>query len=364
MRPIRVLVTDDSAVIRRLVCNVIEAEADMTVVGTAENGSIAVERARELRPDVMTLDVEMPVMNGLEALALIRRKHPSIPVVMFSTLTVAGGRATLDALSLGAADFVTKPSGTDGLRTAMARIRVDLVPKLRELGLAARRPLRPATPIPMAPRLERRSAAPIECVVIAISTGGPRALETVVPNIPAELPVPVLVVQHMPPVFTGLLAQRLDRMAGIRVCEAAEGDVVEPGHVYIAPGEHHLVVTGTRARAVLSLDDGAPEHSCRPSADVLFRSAVDTWGGDVLGVVMTGMGADGSGGARAIVDAGGQVIVQDQATSVVWGMPGAVARAGLADREVSLANMAGEIARTADARRSAAGATRLSRGAR
>jgi two-component system chemotaxis response regulator CheB len=364
MRTIRVVVTDDSAVIRRLICNVIDAEDDMTVVGIAENGRVAVARARELRPDVMTLDVEMPEMNGLEALAVIRKSHPSIPVVMFSTLTVAGGHATLDALSLGAADFVTKPSGTDGLAAAIGRIRAELVPKLRELGSAARTARVLPAPRPATGRPARSINSRVDCIVIGISTGGPRALEALVPNIPAAFPVPILAVQHMPPVFTALLAERLDRTSSIRVSEAVQGDVIEAGHLYIAPGGHHLVVGGPRSGALLALSDAPPVNSCRPAVDVLFRSAVERWGGHILGVVMTGMGADGAAGARAIVDAGGRVVVQDRATSVVWGMPGAVAHAGLADRELALADIAGEIVRSVDIGRTGASSQPLSRGVR
>jgi two-component system chemotaxis response regulator CheB len=194
-------------------------------------------------------------------------------------------------------------------------------------------------------------------VVIGVSTGGPRALEGIVPTIPADLPVPVLAVQHMPATFTRLLAERLDRTSAISVCEAAEGQPIEPGRMYIAPGEHHLTVKRKAARTLVALNDGPPEHSCRPAADVLFRSAVELYGGNLLGVVLTGMGDDGSGGARAIRDAGGRMIVQDQATSVVWGMPGAIARAGLADRELPLGDIVPEIVRSVSVGRARARAT-------
>ena len=364
MRPIRVLVTDDSAVIRRLVCSVIDAEPDMMVVGTAENGSIALERARELRPDVMTLDVEMPVMNGLEALAVVRRRHPSIPVVMFSTLTVSGGTATLEALSLGAADFVTKPSGTDGLRTAMARIassssRSSANLHYRRADHSARRHRYPRRRVSQGdpPRRSNASSSRSPPVVRVRSKQSCRSSR---------------------PSYRSRCSSYSTCRRYSRVCSRngsigwqASGSVRPLTATSLSP------VTSTSRPANIISSSGVPgltrcslsttappEHSCRPSADVLFRSAVETWSGDVLGVVMTGMGADGSGGARAIVDAGGRVVIQDQATSVVWGMPGAVARAGLADRELALSAIAGEIIRSADARRSLAPETRLSKGAR
>ncbi len=349
MRDIKVLVTDDSAVIRRLVADVINNEPGLSVVGIAENGRRAVELANELRPDVVTLDVEMPVMNGLEAVAALRREHPRLPIVMFSTLTVEGGAATLEALSLGASDFVAKPSGPGGLTGARAQVRGSLIPKLLALGARAAR-VSPGAPGLPAVRPRGASPAPrqaqrVDCVVVAVSTGGPRALEDIVPAIPREIGVPILVVQHMPPTFTRLLAERLDRAANVHVREAVAGEPVLAGNVYIAPGGRHLEVARVGTKVVTVLNDAPPEHSCRPSADPLFRSAVAVFGSHVCGFVLTGMGTDGSGGAQAIADAGGLVIAQDEETSVVWGMPGTVVRAGLAQRVLPLAEVVPELVR-------------------
>lgn len=351
MAAIRVMITDDSAIIRRLIRDVIEGEPDLEVVGVAENGRIALERIPELRPDVVTLDIEMPEMNGLETLDAIRKLRPRLPVIMFSTLTESGAEITLEALSRGASDFVTKPSGPGGLGRANSQIREQLVPKIRAL-TTLRKAVRPAPP----GRADRPSSGPgptaptsppstVECVVLGISTGGPRALERVIPKIPADLPVPILAVQHMPKTFTRLLAERLDRVSALTVVEAEEGMTVEAGRMYLSPGEHHLEVRRLGTSTRLALTDAPPEHSCRPSADVLFRSAVKVYGSHLLGVVMTGMGEDGSGGAREICAAGGRVIIQDEESSVVWGMPGAVARLGLADREFPLDQIASEVTR-------------------
>jgi two-component system chemotaxis response regulator CheB len=352
---IRVLVVDDSGIIRRLISDVVNREDDMTVCGTAENGRIAVERARELKPHVMTLDVEMPELSGLEALPQIRKQNPMLPIVMFSTLTVGGGKATLEALSNGASDFVTKPNDSGGLTNALARIRADLIPKIRALAARETAPVRrPVTP----PKQSRGPFPRPECVAIAVSTGGPRALEQLVPLFAADFPVPIVAVQHMPATFTKLLAERLDRMSSITVTEAVHGEPVEARHMYIAPGEHHLTIKRSGTTTRVALNDGPPEHSCRPAADVLFRSAVGVYGPRVLGVVLTGMGEDGSGGARAISDAGGRVIVQDRNSSVVWGMPGAVVQAGLADGEFALDEIAPEITRAVGLGRVASARTR------
>jgi two-component system chemotaxis response regulator CheB len=358
MTDIRVLVTDDSAVIRRLVADVINAERGLQVVGTAENGRRALELVAELRPDVVTLDIEMPVMDGLEAAAALHCRDAALPIIMFSTLTVAGATATLEALARGASDFVSKPSGPGGLAAAQAHVRADLVPKIRALGAKRVAPhATTATPVaappPRPPSASRPDDRPrrIDAIVVGVSTGGPKALESVVPTLPGDLAVPVLVVQHMPPTFTALLAERLDRMSAVRVTEATHGERVAPGHVFIAPGDHHLELRRQGVELQLALHDEPPENSCRPAADVLFRSAAAALGAGVLGVVLTGMGEDGTSGARAVHDAGGSVVAQDAATSVVWGMPGSVVRAGLADQVVPLSDVAGEITRRAAAGR-------------
>jgi two-component system, chemotaxis family, protein-glutamate methylesterase/glutaminase len=345
--PIRVVIIDDSVVIRRVLTDMLAADPGVEVVGTASNGKLGLDKIRATKPDIVTLDIEMPVMDGLTTLPVLRAEFPNLPVIMFSTLTTRGGAATLDALALGATDYLTKPESLGGRDQAIAAIRAELLPKLKVLG--RRRPaLRPRTTLSAAPArpAARRASAPlsrVDVVAIAVSTGGPKALHEVIPALPANLPVPVVMVQHMPPVFTGLLAERLDRDSAVDVVEATHGTALRPGTVYIAPGGHHMVVAKRGATTVVELNEDPPENSCRPAADPLFRSVAATFGAHALGVVLTGMGSDGCKGAQALADAGCEVLAQDEATSVVWGMPGAVVRAGLADVEVPLAQVVHQI---------------------
>lgn len=344
----RVLVVDDSVVIRRLVTQALQQEADIEVVGTASNGKLALAKLDQLQPDVVTLDIEMPVMDGLATLPLLRATHPRLPVIMFSTLTERGAAATLEALALGATDYVTKPSNTGSLDVALTKIRDDLVPKIRALVPhvdPARTAPRP-TPIAVAPRQHVTPAPHPTALVIGVSTGGPSALAELVPHLPGDLGIPVLICQHMPPVFTRLLAERLDAKSALHVQEGADGDQVRAGGVWIAPGGLHMVVRRTPGgTAVLRTNTDPPENSCRPAVDPLLRSAVDTFGSGVLAVILTGMGHDGLHGCELVAEAGGRILVQDEASSVVWGMPGYVARAGLADRALPLDELAVEITR-------------------
>jgi len=359
MRPIRVLAVDDSALVRRLLTDALRDEPLLELVGSAATGRIALAKLGPLAPDVVVLDVEMPDLDGLATLVELRRSHPRLPVVMFSALTERGALATLDALAAGATDYVTKPHGTGGAAAAVQAIRDELVPKLRALGgdpVAAG--LSGASgPLPAHPRLTANG--PVDAVVVAVSTGGPNALAELVPRLPADLDVPVLVVQHMPPMFSRLLAERLDAISMLRVAEGIADAVLTPGQVWIAAGGLHLAVRRDAAElrgqgltaaskdgAVrLTTSEGPLVNACRPAADVLFTAAVEVWGPRLLAVVMTGMGADGLRGCRAVREAGGQVVVQDEASSVTWGMPGAVASAGLADRVLPLDELAGEIVR-------------------
>jgi two-component system chemotaxis response regulator CheB len=345
----RVLVVDDSVVIRRLITQALQAEADIEVVGTASNGKLALAKLEHLRPDLVTLDIEMPEMDGLATLPLLRATHPRLPVVMFSTLTERGAAATLEALSLGASDYVTKPSNTGGLDIALAKIRDDLVPKIRALvpGMGPARTASPrSAPVVVAPRAHAGTPPHVQALVIGVSTGGPSALAELIPHLPGDLGVPVLVCQHMPPVFTRLLAERLDAKSALHVQEAADGDAITPGGVWIAPGGLHMVVRRIPGGApVIGTNTEPPENSCRPAVDPLLRSAVAAWGSGVLAVVLTGMGQDGLRGCEAVSEAGGRILVQDEATSVVWGMPGYVAKAGLADRALPLDELAVEITR-------------------
>lgn len=346
--PIRALVVDDSAVVRRTVTDVLAEADDIEVVGTASDGSAGLARIAELQPDVVTLDVEMPGMNGIETLGHIRERFPQLPVIMYSTLTEGGARATLDALALGAVDYATKPTNARDREAARAQVRENLAPLVslwgRRRAAPPRRP-RPVVPAP-ADRARTREAVasaparPVRMVVIGVSTGGPDALATMLPMLPSDLAVPVAIVQHMPPVFTEMLARRLDQLGPLPVCEAADGQPARPGHVYLAPGGRHLETVAGSAGLSLALTDAAPENSCRPAVDVLFRTASAATGGRLLGVVLTGMGQDGLAGARLIRAAGGTVFAQDEESSVVWGMPGYVAREGLAGAVLPLERIA------------------------
>jgi two-component system chemotaxis response regulator CheB len=340
-RPVRVLVVDDSIVIRRLVTDALSSDPQIEVVGIAQNGRIALDKIASLNPDAVTMDIEMPEMNGIEAVRALRRTHPRLPVVMFSTLTERGASATLDALAAGASDYVTKPSNVGSIAESQNSVREQLIPKLKAL-TARRTPAAAAAvpiPVPPAPRTSparRPRGGGFGVLAIGCSTGGPDALAAVIPALPADLSVPVVVVQHMPPVFTRLLAARLDGRSQVGVAEAVHGEPLVPGRVLIAPGGSHLVVRRAGTSVVAELTDDPPENFCRPAVDVLFRSVASVYGERVLAAVLTGMGRDGEKGAAKIRGGGGEVVVQDEATSVVWGMPGAVAMAGQADRVLPL----------------------------
>ena len=347
---IRVLVVDDSAVIRKIVTEALAADPQVEIVGIANDGKAAVAKVEELKPDAVTMDIEMPVMNGIEAVRAIRKKQPRLPIVMFSTLTERGASATLDALAAGASDYVTKPSNVGNFAESQKNIREQLIPKLKAL-CATRRVAAGATgaPVPppraaVPPSQRKPRTGPFGVLAIGSSTGGPDALAQVLPLLPASLPVPVVVVQHMPPLFTRLLAQRLDAACPLTVVEAAEGEPIVPGKIVIAPGGKHLVLKRSGAAVVGRLTEDPPENFCRPAVDVLFRSVSQLYGDRVLACVLTGMGRDGEKGAGVIRSAGGEVYAQDEATSVVWGMPGAVASAGQADKILPLPRIGTDLA--------------------
>lgn len=348
---IRVLIVDDSVVIRRLVAHALEQDPQIEVVGSASNGRVALSKIPHLNPDVITLDIEMPEMNGLEMLDALRPDYPDVRVVMFSTLTERGASATLEALSRGADDYVTKASNVGSLDVSLGNLQDQLLPKIHQFFQPKEEPSGSGpffvpTP-PSAGAASRRAAVAkaAEVAVIGISTGGPSALSEMLPMLPADFGKPILIVQHMPPLFTRLLAERLDEQTPLPVKEAADGDRVQPGHIYIAPGDYHMRLASTGTDVAIALDQGPPENSCRPAVDVLFRSALATYGGAVVAAVLTGMGQDGMRGTELLRSAGAHIIAQDEATSVVWGMPGAVANHGLADEIVPLSEIASCICR-------------------
>ncbi|MGA2416156.1 MAG: chemotaxis response regulator protein-glutamate methylesterase [Candidatus Sulfotelmatobacter sp.] len=346
MTRIRVLVVDDSVVIRKVLSDTLSGDPALEVVGVASDGRIALAKIPLLKPDIVTLDVEMPVMNGLETLTALRKLYPKLPVIMFSTLTERGAAATLDALSLGASDYATKPSNTGSPAVAIERVRAELVPKIKALcRVSAPLKLLPLPQARVAGKPRPRTHPRIEIVAIGTSTGGPNALAEVLPLIPKDFPVPIVVVQHMPPIFTRLLAERLASRSFIPIEEGSANVVLSQAHAWIAPGNFHMKVCRSGMACRLDLSQGPPENSCRPAVDVLFRSVAAAYGANVLGVVMTGMGSDGVLGSQAIRDAGGNVIIQNEASSVVWGMPGLVHASGLDDAAYPLDQLATEINR-------------------
>ena len=348
MGKIKVLVVDDSVVVRSLISDVLSSDSNIEVIGVAANGKIAIQKITQSNPDIVTLDVEMPIMDGIETLREIRRIRPKLPVIMFSSVTERGAAVTLEALSIGASDYVTKPSNTGGLEASRQILKQELIKRIYSLAnLETKVQLLPEgiKPKPQATGLVLRKAvvSRIDCLAIGVSTGGPNALERVVPKLPKNLGVPVVIVQHMPPLFTKSLAERLDGKSQLCVREGEDGAELNPGTVWVAPGGFHMVVSREGNAVKIRMNCDAPENSCRPAVDVLFRSVVKVYGNHVLGVIMTGMGQDGLRGCEQIAEVGGQIIAQDEATSVVWGMPGFVARAGLAEKILPVDDIAGEI---------------------
>lgn len=331
----RVLVVDDSVVARKIVSQLLLGDPAIESVVTAPNGRLALERFELVNPNLVILDVEMPELDGIATLRELRRRAPGVPVLMFSGLTERAGALTLDALSLGASDYVTKPTAGPAVPVTLQRVHDELLAKARALlkqhGSA---PLPPQAAAPAPPPKSR--AARVELLAIGASTGGPTAIEELLGALARALPVPVVIVQHMPPLFTRLFAERLSALTGLVVREGAMGERLLPGEVWVAPGDFHLAVRRDGPALLLHMHQGPPENSCRPSVDVLFRSVAEACGPSGLGVVLTGMGSDGQRGSEAMRAAGGQVVVQDEATSVVWSMPGSVAAAGLADEVLPL----------------------------
>jgi two-component system chemotaxis response regulator CheB len=391
MRPIRVLIVDDAVVIRRMLTDVLAGDPQIAVVGTAANGRIGLSKIPQVNPDLVTLDIEMPEMDGLQALAEIRKQYPKLPVIMFSTLTERGAAKTLEALALGASDYITKPANIGSVSLALDRIRTELLPRIKAFCAKAagldlhaaippaafsERPAKGAGSTPGAPNAGSILPAPltglggsvitrapqkfpqrIDLVAIGVSTGGPNALAEVFPLFPRNLPVPIVITQHMPPVFTKILAERLTDCSELTVREGAPGEILKPGQAWIAPGGFHMTVERTATGLVLRTNSEPPENSCRPAVDVMFRSVAKVVGGHTLGVILTGMGQDGLRGCEDLCGQGAQVIVQDEQSSVVWGMPGFVARAGLAEKVLPLNEIGLEITRRVMAGRAGAAIT-------
>jgi len=324
----------------------LQQDPELEVVNTAADGVIALAKLQQHEVDVILLDIEMPRMDGLEFLKELRQQGNRTPVVMFSSLTSRGASATIEALMLGAKDYVMKPGGaymTDAQEGKRA-ILEELIPKIKQAA-TKRIPGRAASIA--APLHRETSGSPqrtkIDAVVIGVSTGGPQALAKLIPKLGADCPVPVMIVQHMPAAFTKHLSDRLTTESGFMVQEGVHGQSLEPGQFVVAPGGVHLGVKRLASKVVVALNDEPAVNACKPSADVLFKSAASAYSGNVLGVVLTGMGSDGTDGSREIKQAGGNVIVQDEDSSVVWGMPGSVVRNGVADKVVPIDDLAGEI---------------------
>jgi len=371
---IRVLIVDDSAVMRRIIMNSLMKHPEIEVVGTAANGLLAIDAINRSNPDIVTLDVEMPEMDGITALREIRKIHPVLPIIMFSSLTQRGAKATMDALTYGASDYVGKPQASADPADAYKVLEENLIPKIKALcqratgdgnkptsikerGAARREALsipvpekitaipsaQAASPGTKVTRPEGRPLYPVDALCIGVSTGGPAALMKVFEMWRTPLSVPIFIVQHMPPKFTTLLAARLTEVGVIPVQEPYEGQEALAGQAYLAPGGYHLELRRKGTKVFMHLNEDPPENSCRPAVDVLFRSAAKVYGQSLLAVVLTGMGYDGLRGAEDIIRSNGVVLAQDEATSVIWGMPGAIAQADLAEKVLPLESIPDEI---------------------
>jgi two-component system chemotaxis response regulator CheB len=344
MGKVRVLIVDESTAMRRLLSRALAEDPRIEVVGTAASGRIGLAKIPQINPDLVTLNLEMPFMDGLTTLTELRKAYPRLPVIMCSPLTHKGAAAALNALSSGASDYFCRPANVANPELAIRQVQEELIPKIKALCDSANMPNR--FPSDRASGNCTQAAlrnAPVEVIAIGVSTGGPKALADILCRLPGNFPVPILIVQHMPPEFTKYLAMRLSTVSPIEVHEAIAGEIVRPGRVWLAPGNFHMSVARSIAGVTIHLDQSPPENSCRPAVDVLFRSVAELYGSASIGVVLTGMGNDSLRGCEAIHEAGGRIIVQDTDTSVVWGMPGAVAKAGLSDHVLPLNRIADKL---------------------
>jgi two-component system, chemotaxis family, protein-glutamate methylesterase/glutaminase len=363
--PLRVMVVDDSVVIRGLISRWISSESDMVVAASLRTGRDAVNQIERVDPDVAVLDIEMPELDGISALPLLLAKKRNLIVIMASTLTRRNAEVSFKALALGASDYIPKPESTRA-PAAAETFHHDLIQKIRSLGAKVRRTASAASP-PLAPSLDRQreslrpplapcaasqlprrpfSLQTPRVLLVGSSTGGPQALMTLVTDIgPVIDRFPVLITQHMPPTFTTILAEHLARASRRPAHEAVDGEIVKAGQIYLAPGGRHMRVVRHGVDVVIALDDGPPVNFCKPAVDPLFTSAIDVWHGGILALVLTGMGSDGMRGGTEIAAAGGSVIAQDEATSVVWGMPGAATNAGICSAVLPLNQIAPKLVR-------------------
>ncbi|MDY6941620.1 MAG: chemotaxis response regulator protein-glutamate methylesterase [Pseudomonadota bacterium] len=352
--PVKVLIADDSGFFRRRIAEIVSADPALEVVGMAENGRDAVQKTLLLRPDVITMDIEMPVMDGIQATREIMRSHPT-PILMFSSLTHEGATATLNALNAGAVDFLPKRLSEICADESVAKNK--LRERLRVLG---GRRLFATTAAPIKTPVSRAlSHNPFRLAVLVASTGGPAAVQQILLALPADFRVPILVVQHMPASFTGPFAERLNDLCAIQVCEARAGDSLLPGKALIAPGGRQTSVVSVKGFLHVHVyDDPGSRTYYRPCADITLRSVTETCGGHALSVILTGMGRDGCDGATALKQAGGAVWAQDEETSIIFGMPGAVIDAGVADRILALSRIGPDLAGAASAKPETADQTR------
>jgi two-component system chemotaxis response regulator CheB len=350
--PIRVMLVDDSAVIRSLMFQILATDPGIAVTSSAANGQTAIQLFQKSDIQVIVLDIEMPVMDGLSAIPKLLEIDPDVKIIIASTLSLRNAEISLKALELGAVDYIPKPAtprdiGVEGdfKRELLAKVKTHGArPRTRPRNVPVAGLRAPAPgPAPQAPRkivLRRPGLLRPRAIAIGSSTGGPQALFTLLRGLPTALPAPIVITQHMPPTFTAVLAQHVERICGRPCREATDGTVLAPGSIHIAPGDHHLVIEGSSAKLTARLSQEPAENYCRPAVDPMMRSLARTLEGRVLGIMLTGMGSDGLSGAAKIVEAGGTMIAQDEATSVVWGMPGAVATAGLCAAVLPLPELA------------------------
>jgi two-component system chemotaxis response regulator CheB len=345
---VKVLIVDDSAFMRNALSNMLSSDHEIKIIGTARDGLEAIEKVESLNPDIVTMDVEMPRMDGIAALKHIMERNP-VPVIMVSSLTMEGAKVTLDALDLGAVDFI--PKNLSDLSINIVKIREILIDKIKNLarkGIVKKR-IRPATAprpieIPKSMPVRTTSERRINVVAIGTSTGGPKALQDIIPKLPKDFPVPILIAQHMPPNFTGPFAERLNQLSQIEVREANEGDVLKPGLALVAPGRGHMRVKRPRGlETVIAVSENKEDFIYRPSVDALMSSVAEFFPGRSLGVILTGMGNDGLRGLSDLKKSGGRIFAQNEETCVVYGMPKAVVDAGIADKVLPIEEMAGEI---------------------